>query len=201
MMSMMSSSYPHFTRPPRVERTKQSTPAEQQFDCCFPSPYPSTGQITPNPSWLPMLAADYTAKQGKLTCFTQYIYQSVVVKQQNPDLSACLYQIAVIEMKHLHLLGELIVCLGGNPRFINRHAGHTTAWHGGMVLYHQDIIRLLQQDILLEQQSIRMFEAQIQYMGESPVCALLQRMAQEDTLHIKLFEQFLTHEEKSDSTV
>lgn len=69
----------------------------------------------PNLTYAQMLSMPFASAKSELTTLTQYTYFNWVLEPDWADLSAVYQKVAQVEMRHLHLLGQLITALGGNP--------------------------------------------------------------------------------------
>lgn len=93
------------------------TPPSHQIPVAAPEPYPPPRVEGPNPVYARLLIEDISSAKGELTTICQYLYQSWIPEEGCEELAETLLRIAETEMRHLHLLGELIVQLGGDPKF------------------------------------------------------------------------------------
>ena len=75
-------------------------------------PYPSIDGTTCNCRLACELARQHSAE---LNAVSEYIYQSIVFAGTMPQLSDMFDGIALDEMHHFRMLGELIRLLGGDP--------------------------------------------------------------------------------------
>ena len=93
-----------------------------------------------------------------LTTINTYNYQSIMLQQNNSELSDALQQIAIVEMHHLRLLGQTIFLLGGNPRYMGMQKKQPIYWQGRMVDYNTDLKHLLQRNANAEQYTIDTYQ-------------------------------------------
>ena len=81
----------------------------------------------------------------------QYAYEHMDMKN-NEELSKIMLRIAIQEMKHLNLVGELIKKLGKNPCFVNSKG---IIWNSGNLNYDvKDIIKTMEYNIKTEKVAI-----------------------------------------------
>ena len=80
-----------------------------------PEPYPAVQVSAPNLTYAQMLSMPFASAKSELTTITQYTYFNWVLEPDWADLAAVYQKVAQVEMRHLHLLGQLITALGGQP--------------------------------------------------------------------------------------
>lgn len=68
----------------------------------------------------------YDNFSGELSAVTQYIYEHINSKEY-VELKKILLTISIQEMKHLNIIGELLVELGGTPYYQNSNNEQWTA--------------------------------------------------------------------------
>ena len=94
---------------------------------------------------------DLAGELGELSAVTQYAYEHMDMKN-NEELSKIMLRIAIQEMKHLNLVGELIKKLGKNPCFVNSKG---IIWNSGNLNYDvKDIIKTMEYNIKTEKVAI-----------------------------------------------
>ena len=81
-------------------------------------PYPEITVSAANSQYAMLLQSDYAAMISEFTSINAYNYQSLILWQNNTALSNALHQIAIVEMRHLHMLGQTIILLCGNPQYM-----------------------------------------------------------------------------------
>ena len=118
-----------------------------------------------------------------MTAIHQYTYQAWRLEKDYPEISKTLSEIAMVEMRHFHRLGQLISLLGGTPKFFSYQRGITLPWNGKMVDYTADIHKLLKIDIAAEEAAYITYTRQSQCVKDAKVAANLARIAQDEKLH------------------
>ena len=135
---------------------------------------------------------DADSARSEVTSSMQYIYQSWVLSLQNEALSEMLRGIAIVEMRHLDILGRLIAQLGGNPGYAVLQQGRPVSWSGSMVSYAQQPDRMLEGNILLEQHAVDTYTQQIAHIKDPYVVDVLKRILLDEQLHLEMFPQQFT---------
>lgn len=146
-------------------------------------PYPEiSGKITP--SVMALLMEAYAGKGSEFTGVTTYIYQHLIISENNKDLSQVLSKISIVEMKHQELIGEAIVYYGGKPLF----SGAYNFWNGSYVNYQENVIKILNDNIVAEQNAIRLYEEIIEQTQNESLKKLIGRIIMDEQLHQTIFE-------------
>ena len=115
------------------------------LECRVNKPYPEVRVESKNIEYAKLLLDDYASNVGEDTAIHQYIYQKFDKFKADPVFSRTLSQIAMVEMKHLELLGETIKLLGVNPefRFIDKNTDNLVYWNSSYVDYTTDIVKVI----------------------------------------------------------
>ena len=101
-------------------------------------PFPEIKYVYANQIYANLLYDDLAGELGELSAVTQYAYEHMDMKN-NEGLSKIMLRIAIQEMKHLNLVGELIKKLEKNPCFVNSKG---IIWNSGNLNYDvKDIIK------------------------------------------------------------
>ena len=88
------------------------------LECRVDKPYPEVRVERKNIEYAKLLLDDYASEVGEDRAIHQYVYQKFDKFKDNPLFSKTLSQIAMVEMRHLELLGETIKLLGVNPEIL-----------------------------------------------------------------------------------
>ena len=78
-------------------------------------PYPKIEVETKNYSYANLLRKAYASETSEDTAIHLYLYQSLILQEKYKDISNILKKISVVEMKHLEILGKLVLLLGVKP--------------------------------------------------------------------------------------
>ena len=108
-----------------------------------------------------------------------------------PEYKKILKGIAIVEMHHLEILGNLIYQLGLTPVFGKRTENALEWFNGSYVNYSNNLISVLQEDILEEQKTIEQYEKIIIYTNDFHVKEILNRIILDEKLHIEIFSKML----------
>lgn len=163
------------------------------LECRVDKPYPEVRVERKNIEYAKLLLDDYASEVGEDRAIHQYVYQKFDKFKDNPLFSKTLSQIAMVEMRHLELLGETIKLLGVNPefRFVDKNTNYLVYWNSSFVDYTTDIVEMLRSDIKIEEEAIRKYRYHISLINDKYIKALLYRIIEDEEVHIKCFNMLL----------
>ena len=156
-----------------------------------PEPYPPLEVARPNLLYARFLAEDIAAAKGEMTAIYQYLYQGWILAAEHYEIVSALHQIAEVEMRHLDMLGKLVIKLGGNPKCRSAANDPQTAWNGNMVDYHPDLKQILAYNAALESDACRTYHLQSKMVRDPRLSAILARISMDENLHMQIFENLL----------
>ena len=142
--------------------------------------------IRKNIRYANLLYNSFSGEKGELTAITQYIYEHIELKRFD-SFSKILLSIAIEEMHHLDLLGELIKKLGGKPYFVNKNQ---CEWSAKNVKYHfSSIYEMLLFNIQSEKNAIQEYKELIKYTQNKSIKELLERIILDEQTHLEIFDR------------
>ena len=151
--------------------------------------YPEPMIEKPNIHYANILLEDYAGAVSEFTAVSLYVYQHFVSEGQFKDYAELIGGIAMVEMKHLELLGETIKSEGVKPMFINNARPLGKPWSPMYVNYATCIKKMLMEDIQSEQKAIENYKYHITLIQDKYIQKLLERIILDEELHVKLFTQ------------
>lgn len=152
------------------------------------APYPPIMAFQPNKEYAEMILPAIRQDNSEVTAIMTYIYQHWVLSENYSGLSDTISRIAKVEMHHLDMLGKLIRILGGNPKF---QKDKCNFWNAMVVNYTQDIRDVLIDNIRAEEAAAAFYRKQASLIRDRYVCAVLNRIALDEMLHIQIFRSYL----------
>ena len=161
------------------------------MNCGLNLPYPPIEVERKNTCSAGILLNDYAGKHGEMTAITQYLYQHFITGVQFKELSKDLECIAASEMKHMEMLGELIVLLGGDPLLRTLNSGGAVYWNGNNIKPTKNIRCFLNENIAGEETAIQNYRQHIVQIKDRYVRAVLERIILDEEHHISIFKQWL----------
>ena len=147
-------------------------------------PYVEVEKSVKSPFEVRLLMPVYGGKGSETTAIMGYIFQSYALADKEPEISKCLEQIAISEMRHHDLLGTSIVRLGGVP-YIGDNRGY---WQGGYVNYTLNVKEMIDADIAGEKSAITAYKDVIKFSKNEEVKAMIARIIKDEEIHIETLE-------------
>jgi bacterioferritin len=155
-------------------------------------PYPPIEIERRNTNYAQLLLHDYAGAQGELTALTQYFYQHLLTKYRYKEFSSTMEYISIEEMRHMEMLGELIVLLGGNPLYRTIDQYNSTYWTSENVSPLQNIHKFLNANIKSENIAIDNYRLRITQIRDVKIQHVLERIILDEEHHIATFKEFLS---------
>lgn len=153
------------------------------------APYPPVSVSRRNPQVLPLLYGLYANRSGELTALTGYVYQNLLIFGSKPEIAEALLHIAVVEMRHLHMLGQLIVLSGGEPAFLDRQSKRP--WSGAYPSRQKNVCLFLLEDLENEIQAADAYIATANQIEDPKIKAVLMRIAADETVHVQVLKKLI----------
>lgn len=156
------------------------------------TPYPSIAQVKPNGCDLVMVYDLYSGAISEYTAIAQYVYHHLYAKETGFEaLEKEFLSIAIVEMRHLALLGSLILQLDGAPKFIVPTATGYVPWNATLIDYGCGLKDMILLDIKSEQAAICDYLHGAKCTQQAEIAALLRRISQDEELHLQAFTNML----------
>lgn len=153
--------------------------------------YPEPKVERKNLFYANLLLDDYSGMVSELTASLLYVYQHFVSDGNIEDYAETVAGIAIIEMKHLELLGETIKLLGLKPVFTIPSHGCYYPWSSNLVDYSTNIIQMLKADIDAELKAIEQYEEHKLMIKDKYIVELLNKIIEDEKLHLKMFKDLM----------
>ena len=147
-------------------------------------PYPEVPRLYPNKRYCNLIYDSLGGEKGELTAITQYSYQYIVLKD-NKAISPILKQIAIEEMKHLEILGNIIVNLGEKPIYSNSKG---KLWMTENVTYNDNLKEMIDLNIKAEEQAVLGYKNILRYTNNIALRRLYERIILDETTHLEVFK-------------
>lgn len=150
--------------------------------CKAADPYPEVEVESQNLRYAKLLLDAYAnGEKSEMTAITQYMHHHLTIKNKEiADVELC---IALVEMKHLEMLGELIKMLGGNPKY---RRSNKAWWDGGEVAYGDNIEFKLKLDIDAEKSAIEGYKTLISEIKDRNITKILSRILEDEIMHLEI---------------
>lgn len=154
--------------------------------------YPSLDGIGEDCAALKIVSPAYAGDEGELKAILQYIYQHILLEHMGEKKHAeTLKRIAVTEMKHLELLGAMILRLGASPVFSYLPPYPINYFSARAVSCSRLPQKMILDDIAAEQYSIDCYGKMLCRLKNERVAAVVQRIRMDEERHLEELKEIL----------
>ena len=151
-------------------------------------PYPPVPNLYPNKKCANLIYDSFAGEEGELTAITQYIYEHIDLKDKE-DVSKILLSIAIEEMRHIDILGEILINLGEKPVFRNSNQNQ---WAAKNVKYKiRDLKDAMKINIASEEAAIRGYRQLMRYTNNMYLRRIYERIILDEMTHLEIFKRIL----------
>lgn len=150
--------------------------------------YPEVKVEGPNLYYASLLMDDYASAQGEFGAINQYLYHHFITEVRNEKVGEILKDIALVEMRHMDLLADTIVKLGGNPVFKGYMLPN---WTPRDIFIGRNLRERIFADINGEQEAINNYQNHISIIHDPYIRVLLHRIIEDEQVHIKILGRAL----------
>lgn len=160
----------------------------EKLNAAVDAPYPPVKVEKENPLYATAILDNMGGKVSESTLLSAYLYHHLTLKKYE-DVALICRKIETVENHHLHIMGELTVALGGEPRLWSISGEKMmTYWSAG---YHK-YPTLLEEALLLliqeEKKTIDKYSRQANGIKDNGVVANLLRVIEDERLHLEMLE-------------
>lgn len=153
-------------------------------------PYPEIRVANRNLFYAKLLLDDFASSGSELNAILQYLYHHFRFAHGNlKDIADLTEGIAIVEMHHMEMLGELILKLGGNPCYHSFQNDNGQYYSGTYVYYGQSVMDMLSADIESERGAIEQYRKHVEQIQDPYVQAVLKRIIKDEEYHLSLFKE------------
>lgn len=155
-------------------------------------PYPPIKVIEKNPKYIDLILLNYASDVSEFDAIAQYTYHEISLTYENQEATETIKGIAMVEMHHLQMLGQIIVLLGGTPGYwINNKK--KKYWTGKLVNYDTSSLKtILTTDIQDEKKAIKQYRETITKIDDKYINAVIKRIILDEEFHIQLLTNLYT---------
>ena len=152
-------------------------------------PYPEVKVEEKNPYYADILSEDYAGRVSETTATFLYSYQHFNTFDSNEEFSKIIEEIAIVEMKHLEMLGKTIKLLGKEPIYKTCEAsrGDCIMWTASNVDYSTRLKEMLEIDIAAETTAIKTYENHKRLINDKYIKKMLDRIILDEKRHLEIF--------------
>ena len=143
-------------------------------------PYPEIKVKEKNIKLAKEILSSYAGSVSEDTAVHNYIFQYLIL--ENDEIKNILKEIAIVEMHHLEILGELVKKLGLTPLYLSVSNDNTKWFSGEYVTYEKEL-----KNIRNEELAIKNYEKIIIGTDDEYVKYILKRIILDEKMHIQVF--------------
>lgn len=148
-------------------------------------PYPTVGNVTPNYKFGRLVYDAYAGSQSELTTILTYVFEDLT-NSDKEEVAMLLGMISKQEMKHLQLLGEILVCLGLKPYYMSTYGNK---WCSDNVKAEFSCLEdMLNFSIEMEKGAIKGYQHLVDVCEEDSIKAVITRIIMDEECHVQIFE-------------
>lgn len=152
-------------------------------------PYPPIQVKEKNPAYANILAADYCGSVSEMTAIAQYINNENRLFCEKCPLAKSVLGLAMAEMIHLNMLGELIYLLGGTVDFaVRQRNGRQSLWTPAYLVIPDNAAKMLLADIDAEKAAIQQYRVHIKAIEDQYINDVLERIIKDEEYHIMVLQ-------------
>lgn len=161
-------------------------------------PYPCVCGITPDKRLACEISDSYAGKKSELNAILQYAFHAQIFSSSGEKETAdTLMGIALTEMEHLKILGELLIALGASPVYRSYSFGTAYFYNACNVSYSVTQQKMLLDDISGELDAVRGYENIEKACKDEQVGAVIARIRLDEELHVAVLKSVLENLKKT----
>lgn len=157
--------------------------------CQIDLPYPKIQVKEKNAGLAKLLMHSYAGDVSEETAIHQYLFQSLLILDEEKEIAHILKEISKTEMHHLYILGELIKKLGVYPVFLDPIVDSYAFWTSKNVSYNTNLYEMLSSNMEAEKRAIAIYNELIHVIDDDFVKEILKRIVLDERLHLEIFEK------------
>ena len=136
------------------------------------------------------LSPAYAGRDGELTAILQYVYQGILLDGCGKGEEAKkLLHIAVEEMRHLEMIGALLVKFGVPPVFTACPPYPVGYYSASNVDYVKPYPQMLAADIAAEQEAIACYTRALEAISDPEMRAVIEKIRGEEERHLAILKE------------
>ncbi len=144
--------------------------------------------IKPNLEYASVLMDIYSGKSSELSEVLQYLYHSRNYAAFSLGLAQDVEEIAMDDLQHLLLLGDVIKKLGGNPEYKSNATNTDKYWCSNVLTYNHELCEMLKSDMMLKKNCIDKYRMYINKISDNYLKGFLNNILQEEIMHYNILE-------------
>ncbi len=154
-------------------------------------PYPEIRVEEKNSYYADLLSQDYAGQTSETTAVLLYSYQHFDKFEENKEFAKLIEEIAIVEMRHLEILGKLIKLLGKEPVYktCESSRGNCIMWNANNINYDTNLREMLKINIKAEETAIKTYKHHRKIIDDKYIKEMLSRIILDEENHLKIFNE------------
>lgn len=157
-----------------------------------PAPYPPIKVSEKNLQSARWMLDNMGGSNSEMSSVSLYLYNNFITSGDRQEVSFIFQKTSIVEMHHLHIFGELAMCLGENPRLWTQRSNRKVYWTPAYNNYTVQFDDLMHQALNGELAAIQKYETQIKYIADCNITDILKRIILDEKLHVEILQQIMT---------
>ena len=153
--------------------------------------YPEVKVERKNTEYARLLMHAYAGSISEETAIHQYLFQNMVLPDEMNEERKILQGIAIVEMHHLKLLGELIKKLGVYPIYADCSSKSVDFWNAESVDYEVFYENMLIANIKAEKEAIKDYRLLMNVIDDCYIKEILSCIIDDEEVHVEIFTNLL----------
>ena len=153
--------------------------------------YPPVEVECKNPAYARAMLSNLGGQNSEMSAVSSYFYNHLITGPMNKDVSDIFMHIAVVEMHHLDIFGELAQMMGADPRLWECRHDQYKFWSPAYIPYPKDLYAVLKSSLSGEQDAIRKYRCQMETIQDPHIVALLGRIIEDEEVHVAIYKKLL----------
>jgi len=154
-------------------------------------PYPSLDCISCDLKSAKIVFPAYASAHSELSAVLQYLYHSFIFKGRCDDETAdILIGIAITEMHHLDILGNMLLKLGADPVYVTAYPPNGfNFFSASAISYSKSVRKMLMDDLAGELCAIENYDKILCKLCNEEVSAVIARIKLDEELHVRVLKE------------
>lgn len=154
-------------------------------------PYPSLDCISCDLKSAKIVFPAYASAHSELSAVLQYLYHSFIFKGRCDDETAdILIGIAITEMHHLDILGNMLLKLGADPVYVTAYPPNGfNFFSASAISYSKSVRKMLMDDLAGELCAIENYDKILCKLYNEEVSAVIARIKLDEELHVRVLKE------------
>lgn len=150
------------------------------------APYPPIRIEEPNPKYAEAMLSNVGSNNSEISAVSLYFYNSVILKDDYPEIAQVFHKISMVEMHHLEIFAKLAMDLGADPRLWSCQRTCPVYWSPSYNQYPSRVIPLLKNAISAEKDAIEKYKRQAKFIQDKYIVKILNRIILDEQHHVNI---------------